>query len=282
MRILITGMSGLLGSFLSDRLRKDGIESRGLDRTLFLKLSSDAQVQFLRSYDVIVHAAASTNVEKNELFPSEAYRDNVGLTLALAIAASKAECRLIFISSTGVYGNNNGGLPHIETETIFPSTIHHRCKAIAESICRDTVKDCVILRVGWLFGSPKFEGGGFLRTIFREAEVCERNNDVLRANFGQIGSPTSVVDVTSVILLLVESHLVGTFNLVSGGIVSRLEYVQEICDANNFSVKVEGVAPEYFKRVAPVSQNEGADANLLLDLLQIRFDDWRKSLRSLC
>ena len=70
--------------------------------------------------------------------------------------------------------------------------------------------------------------------------------------------------------------------VVSGGVVSRLEYVREICDASNFSVKVEGVGPEYFKRVAPVSQNESADASLLLDLLQIKFDDWHESLKSLC
>ncbi len=282
MRILITGKTGLLGSVLFNALNKSGIECCGLDRVVFLQLSPKKKVQFLRRYDVIIHAAASTNVEHNELYPVEAYRDNVGLTLALASAVSETGSRLIFISSTGVYGSTNGGLPHIETETIFPSTIHHRCKAIAESICRDTVKDCVILRVGWLFGSPRFEGGGFLRTIFREAEACERDNAVLRANFGQIGSPTSIVDVTSVILLLVESHLMGTFNLVSGGVVSRLEYVREICDASNFSVKVEGVGPEYFKRVAPVSQNESADASLLLDLLQIKFDDWHESLKSLC
>ena len=282
MKVLITGRNGLLGSFLSDRLNRDGIECCGLDRAVFLKLSPDGQVQFLRSYDVIVHAAASTNVEKNELFPAEAYRDNVGLTLALALGASVAGCRLIFISSTGVYGNSNAGLPHVETAAIAPTTVHHRCKAVAESVCRDIVKDCVILRVGWLFGPASFKGGGFLGTICREAKVCERNKVTLKSNLSQIGSPTSIFDVISVIVLLFESRLLGTYNLVSGGVVSRLEYVRQICDANNFNVQVEGVGREYFKRVAPVSQNEGADASLLLGLLQIEFDDWQDSLADLC
>ena len=282
MRVLITGKNGLLGSALFDQLINIGIECCGLDRVVFLQFSHLERVQFLGNYDIIVHAAANTDVENNELFPVEAYRDNVGLTLALTSAASETRSRLIFISSTGVYGTSNNGLPHIETDAIFPTTVHHRCKAIAEMVCRDTVRNCVVLRVGWLFGPLSFEGGGFTRTICHEAEVCKRDNIPLKANFGQIGSPTSILDVISVIRLLFETKLVGTFNLVSGGVVSRFEYVRQICEINDFAIKIEGVEPEYFKRVAPVSKNEGADASLLTGILQIEFDDWRKSLASLC
>jgi dTDP-4-dehydrorhamnose reductase len=282
MKVLITGRNGLLGSFLFERLKKDGIECCGLERAVFVELCLDRKIQFLGGYDVIVHAAASTSVEKNELYAAEAYRDNVGLTLDLAIACREAKCRLIYISSTGVYGDSANIVSYSELDPIYPTTVHHRCKSIGESICRDLVPNSIILRLGWLFGAPDFSGGGFVASIVKEALACSENNRPLKTNGTQLGSPTSVLDVVSVISVLLKDDFTGTYNMVSGGVVSRSEYVRQICIAANISVKIEQVNPEYFGRIAPVSLNEGASSEILCKLLGVKFPDWRDSLAKIC
>jgi dTDP-4-dehydrorhamnose reductase len=54
--------------------------------------------------DVVIHAAANTNVEACELDPSTCYRDNLLMTEQLAEVCLLERRKLVFISSTGVYG----------------------------------------------------------------------------------------------------------------------------------------------------------------------------------
>ena len=62
-------------------------------------------VKSFDTFDCIVHAGANTDVEACESDWEKCYRDNTLLTEILAIEASQAKCKFVYISSTGIYGN---------------------------------------------------------------------------------------------------------------------------------------------------------------------------------
>ena len=59
--------------------------------------------------------------------------------------------KLIYISSTGVYGNYQTDA-YTEFDKVEPTTIHHDSKYQAELIIKQHLKDYVIIRTGWLYG----------------------------------------------------------------------------------------------------------------------------------
>ena len=132
-RLLVTGASGLLGSALREHAAASGLPCVALPHQQLLQGAASLD---LRPGDLLVHAAADTNVEACERDPAGAYRDNLLLTEALVRRASRVGstgCGFVFISSTGVYGNDKAE-PWTEFDEATPTTHHHRSKWLAEAV----------------------------------------------------------------------------------------------------------------------------------------------------
>ena len=97
MKVVLTGSSGLLGSALKAHFLSNGIQVKCFDRNNFHTQTLNKHVEFLKSFDCLIHAAANTNVEECEQNPLQCYKDNTYLTERLAIAASKANCKFVYI-----------------------------------------------------------------------------------------------------------------------------------------------------------------------------------------
>ncbi len=117
MKILVTGASGQVGSYVLERFA-DKCDAAGVDlRHCPIKDLKDLVVQGdLRSYefvrkvvkdaDVVIHLAAQVSVENSWNDPIYDAENNVIATINLLKACSDAEVgRFIYISSAAVYGN---------------------------------------------------------------------------------------------------------------------------------------------------------------------------------
>lgn len=277
MKALFTGASGLLGTACRNAFERAGIEFSPLCHELAWHMVRNRHGIELADFDVLVHAAANTNVEQCELEPNACYRDNFLLTEGLAVLCANIGIPLVFISSTGVYGESED-VPYREYSDVRPTTHHHRAKWLAERAVLAAAKGNMVIRTGWLFGGPFDNPKNFVARRLEEAVRACATGTQLYSNSEQRGCPTYIGDVADRLLLLMDKGYHGVFNVVNEGNASRLDYVRAILDSAGKSVIIEPTSSAAFNRLAKVSKNEMALNWRANELGLPAMPDWRTSL----
>jgi dTDP-4-dehydrorhamnose reductase len=280
MRVLLTGAHGLLGHALRDAAEADGIVCDPLARPqLGDAKAMSALAARLAGYDVLIHAAANTNVEQCEADPAACYRDNYLLTESLAQAAAAAGVKLVFISSTGIYGTASGE-PYREYDAAVPTTHHHRSKLLAEQQVGAASARNLIVRTGWLFGGRADNPKNFIARRLEDARAAEAAGGFIESNSEQFGVPCYSQDIAQRILAMARAGLAGTYNCVNSGQASRHAYVEAIVRLSGMALEVRTSTAASFKRLAQVSPNEMAENWKLDSLGWAPLPHWRASLEN--
>lgn len=267
MRIGVTGSTGMLGTEVIKAINTSGYEAYELDRNVLSHTTSLSDtVNLLDSLEInsIIHCAANTNVELCEKEPEKCWVENSLFPETLTTAAARLGIKLVFISSTGIYGQSKS-TPYIEYDTVTPTTVHHKSKYQAENFIKSCHQDYLIIRTGWLFGGNWDSKKNFVANRIKEARS---SGGTILANARQFGNPTYAKDVAETIVQLIRAGHVGVFNCVSEGVASRYEYVAEIINIAGLQVKVLPAEKTLFERLAKVSDNESA-TNFKLQALGI-------------
>lgn len=268
MNVLLTGASGLLGSEIFLTLEVLGITAIKLNRSAFLASGKEARQMMLSGFDIIIHAAANTNVEQCELEPDTCYFDNCFLTEQLFYYSRLNNIKFVFISSTGVYGRHKI-TPYNEYDVVTPTTIHHRSKYFSELDVLRCPKS-LIIRTGWLFGGNPDNKKNFVANRIKE---FKQSNGVVYANTSQLGTPTYVKDCAITLVDLALADEVGIYNVVNDGNGTRYDYIYKIAEYSSISIDIQPSNATNFKRFADVSENEAAYS------LRLKYSG-RKKLRS--
>lgn len=258
-KILVTGAAGLLGGSFMALAKKGHIQ--GLSASDLDICDLDACIRSVHDTkpDVIIHCAAKTNVEWCEKNKAEAEAVNVQGTINLIEAAKKVKAKIVFISSTGVYGAHKNSA-YTERDKTQPCTWHHETKLMAECQVQMSGLPYLIIRTGWLFGSYNAKTDFVLERI-RDADTVK----FLSSNISQIGNPTSTESLVEQVLLLLQLQKTGTFNCVNTAAgITRYEYTRQILASAGYIKEVRPVEAGFFNRVAPVSNNESAINEKLL------------------
>ena len=171
MKILITGASGFIGSFIVEEALKRGFETWAAVRKsssrewlkderihfIELNLSSKAQlVEQLRGmdFDYVVHAAGVTKCLNKQDF----HRINTEGTKNLAeaiLAVGMPLKRFVFVSSLSIFGAIKEQEPYEEireSDTPQPNTEYGRSKLEAEQFLATTTLPYIILRPTGVYG----------------------------------------------------------------------------------------------------------------------------------
>lgn len=255
MKILLTGANGMLGGAVREYCTKTDHECIPFNRAGLVAGFPESAFSIMDSVDLVIHAAANTDVEACERNPDQCYEDNFLLTESLAKAAAARHIKMVYISSTGVYGTAKD-LPFCEYDEAKPTTHHHRSKLIGEEVTLSFNPRNLVIRTGWIFG-----GSFSLRKNFVARRIDEgiaANNGVIQSNNQQFGNPTYNVDLVERIFELLNGNFVGIFNCVNEGTASRHQYVSAIMKIAGIDVVVEPTTASSFNRLAKVSNNESA------------------------
>ena len=276
MKILLTGAGGMLGQVLVAELSQQH-DVLACSRATLDVTDRVAVTNKVQSFapDLILHAAAYTNVETAETDPDAAYQANMIASQNLAESLSGSQALMIYISSTGVYGLAKAEDTYTELDEPAPTTHYHRSKLAGEQVTLAYAPRALVLRTGWLFGGDKSQAKNFVYKRYLEAQ----GKTVMHSDPTQRGNPTYVLDLVAQIRLLIDSSCLGVYNCVNDGAATRLEYVQEIISAFSVDCRVEANPDGAFERVAPVSPNESA-SNYLLKLRGLDvMPNWKTSLK---
>lgn len=278
MKIAVTGSSGLLGSSFVSFFKEKDIDFLRVNRENYNpKILINEVIDYFQSQkiSIIIHCAANTDVELCEKNEEKCFQDNYKLTEILTKVSKKLNLKLVFISSTGVYGNYKTS-PYIESDISKPTTIYHKSKLDAESMIQKTLGSYLIIRTGWLFGGNTDSPKNFV--VNRVVEAKNSDGEIF-SNLDQRGNPTYTNDLVENIYTLIDKNVSGLFNCVNQGSASRFEYVSEIINLSEYHVLVKGVKKSTFNRKANVSNNEMALNVNLSEMNLNEMPNWKTSLK---
>ncbi len=272
-KVLITGASGMLGSNLLSLLGYKNLIgcSNDFDITSLEIVTAKLNQE---KPEIIIHAAAYTDVEACEADMDKAYKVNTIGTQNLVNYCIDKDLLFIYISSTGIYGERKN-VAYTEFDIVKPTTVHHKSKYEGEKVVQNHLNKYLILRTSWLYGGKITHNKNFVYKRFLEA----KSKNIIYADSSQIGNPTYVVDFVTQIETLINNKQYGIFNCVNKAVsVTRYDYVKKIVELFDLKCRV-AIAPDgMFSRTAPVSKNESA-INYKLSLLDLNImEDWEKSL----
>ncbi|TFD36825.1 NAD(P)-dependent oxidoreductase [Cryobacterium sp. TMT1-19] len=163
-RYLITGAAGMLGRDLQAALA--GRDVTAFDRTELDITDRAAVLAQVVGYDVIINAAAYTQVDDAETNEDAAYAINATGPHNLALAASATGAKLVQISTDYVF-DGSATEPYAEDTEINPISAYGRTKAAGEAlVLQEHPSGSYIVRTAWLYGA---HGPNFPKTMLKLA-----------------------------------------------------------------------------------------------------------------
>jgi dTDP-4-dehydrorhamnose reductase len=155
MKWLIAGANGQLGRCLQETLGAKGIDFVALSRA-DLDITNIAKVkQLIKSVDpdVVMNAAAYTNVEQAEIDSSAAYEINQSGAVNVAIASKSIGAKLVHFSTDYVFAGNSNS-PWQANDLTEPQSVYGKSKlAGEEQILNEYPEKSLIIRTAWLYSS---------------------------------------------------------------------------------------------------------------------------------
>ncbi|MBI2940623.1 MAG: dTDP-4-dehydrorhamnose reductase [Chloroflexi bacterium] len=274
MRVLVTGCTGQLGHALVEALHRHqcvGLDRAGLDIADRPRVAAAlAEVQ----PDVVINAAAYTDVDGCERDPERAYRINAVGPQLLALACREVGAALAQISTDYVFDGLNDE-PYWEFDEPHPLNVYGRSKLAGERYVQTLHQRHYIVRTAWLYGDP---GRNFVKTILRAA----RERPELQVVDDERGSPTAARDLAIAVARLIESEAYGLYHLVNDGVASRWELARRVVERAGLQADVQRISSREYRAARPAMAARPACSALrnfsAASILGIRLRPWAEAV----
>ena len=258
--VLITGSTGLIGSALTDLLllknHEDGLNitvyaaSRNTEAVLqrfslfqedhLIPVAYDATkpVDFSFHVDLIIHAASNASPDKYVNEPVDTMLDNfMGVYELLNFAKNTGAERLLYVSSSEVYGKKAQSVPLAETDygVIDPSSVrssYSASKLAAETMCVGFASqyqfDVVIARPGHIYGPTCKASDRRVSSEF--PRLASRSENIIMKSLGtQIRSYCHCFDCAAALLCILKCGLSGeAYNISNSSSIITIHDMAEI------------------------------------------------------
>ena len=237
--------------------------------------------------DIIINAAAYTNVDKAESEPELARAINAIGPGVLAEEAKKLNAVLVHYSTDYVFDGTKGS-PYVEIDKPNPLNVYGHTKLEGEQAIAKTECINIIFRTSWMYSYRSKTG--FVAKVLEWA----RERKVLRVVDDQIGSPTSarlLAELTSICLAKAFEHpwewLIekqGIYHCAGAGACSRYAWAKEILrlDPNASEQIVRDLIParsKDFNLPALRPAISSLDITKIQNSFDLTLPSWLESLR---
>ena len=220
MRVLLIGARGMLGTDLNSVLaeRHEVIAPDRQHMDITDQASVRRSVEAARP-DVIVLAAAYTDVERAEDEPEQAFLVNETGTRYVALEAQRVGASLVYFSTDFVFDGKKR-TAYTESDQPNPLGAYGRSKLAGEKEAKLAQRHC-IMRTAWLYGPKK---ANFVERVVSLAS--ERGS--LKVTTEETGSPTYAHDLARAVAWALEKEINGLYHVTNAGWCSRFEFATEI------------------------------------------------------
>jgi dTDP-4-dehydrorhamnose reductase len=243
-RVLVTGAGGQLGRALLDAFADYSVA--GLARAELDVTDEAAVVAAVRDHepDLVVNAAAWTDVDSCEADPGRAHRVNAVGPWWLARACRLAGAALVHVSTDYVFGAAPRDRPYTEFDPPDPVNEYGRSKAAGEALVRETLREHYVVRTSGVFGAG---GSSFVATMLR---LGEEKAEVSVVDDQEV-SPTYTRDLAAAIRELAVTGRYGTYHRTASGSCTWLELAAATFELAGLEVEIRAITSADLDRPAP-------------------------------
>ena len=203
--------------------------------------------------EVVVHAAAWTDVDGCALNPELAIRRNGVATGILAEACATRGVDLLVVSTNEVFdGTRLDGHGYKPGEPVNPGNPYGASKAAGERLATEAYLAAGpratfgIARTAWLFGAP---GNDFPSRLLDNADKAVAAGAPLRVVNDEWGTPTYTADVADAIVeLLADDATAGIHHLVNGLFATRADWERYVVGRARLEVEIVDVPASTWER----------------------------------
>ena len=275
--VLVTGMSGLVGTRVKDLLSGE-FDFTDLSLATGVNIVNFEDVENkLRESDakIIIHMAAKTDVdacEDDKILgeDGDAWQINVIGTNNVVLASENTGKRLIYISTDFVFNGTKDF--YTENDDPDPLNWYGRTKYEAEEIVMKSKVESVILRLAYPYRSYFQERSDFVRRIITKA----KDTGEVEGLEDHIFTPTFIDDIAEVLRFVLYRNVSGIYHSVGSLSLPVIEAVNKILSTFGLEARVKRVIRnEYFLNRAyrPFKLALKNDKIKRLGIEMKRFDD---------
>lgn len=247
MKLLLTGVSGLLGINFAQELMQEheiiGVDRGKLVSAPFKILKQDLldagsveKILDAAQPDWIVNCAALADLDACENNPDLAKRLNMDLPRQLARACKTRSIPLVHISTDAVFDGEKDGF-YTEDDKPNPLSVYAKTKLDGEWAVLTENPQAIVARVnfyGWSLGGKRSLAEFFHHNL--------TNNKSMSGFTDVVFCPMLVNDTTRLLVKVLKRGLSGLYHLVGTQAMSKYQFGVEI--ARKFSLRESDITPK--------------------------------------
>ena len=286
MKILLIGKDGQIGKSLLNVL-KDEHEVIPLGKKDCDLQNKEEIILVFKNLkvDLVIIAAAYTNVEKAENEPDKVFSINSNSIETISILTKQYNIPIIYYSTDYVF-DGKSSKEYLEEDKLNPINIYGKSKLSGEKNVRIN-KKFIIIRTSRVFSDSK---NNFITKIINLAKK-EENLSIVS---DEIATPTSSDLISKVTLKLINymnryknKNIFGVYHVVAEGSCSWYDYCTLIVDElikNKFSIKINlnnisSISSKNYKTNAIRPKNSVLSNNKIKTLLSIELPNWEDDVK---
>ena len=262
MKVFVTGCSGQLGHDVVNELYRRGYEGVGSDVFPTYSGVADGSAVTTAPYvglditdaaaveqalldihpDAVVHCAAWTAVDaaEDEDNVARVRAINAQGTRNIAEACKKLDCKMIYISTDYVFDGQGTTPWDPDCKAYAPLSVYGQTKLEGELAVADVLEKYFIVRIAWVFG---LSGKNFVKTML----TVGQKYDTVRVVNDQIGTPTYTVDLSRLLVDMLETEKYGYYHATNeGGYISWYDFTCEIFRQAGYTTTVVPVSTQEY------------------------------------
>ena len=241
-KLLITGAHGQLGQALQAQFVDHEVVAWDIQELDIGQLEDVRKALNHVRPDMVLNAAAFTQVDQAETNREAAYRGNALGPRNLALATNEFGIPLVHFSTDYVFDGRQSR-PYHEFDRPNPLSVYGQSKLAGEQEVQKGNPRHFIIRTAWLY---HIVGKNFPQTICRLA-----NQEQVRVVSDQFGSPTFAPHLAKAVSCLVETESYGTYHLAGSGGASWYDFTKALYQARGIQTAVRPITTTDYPLPAP-------------------------------